>query len=190
MNLEYLMIFQQSGLPVYSKCYGGFCATLTRDETLLSGFLAALSDLPKMFGQETGIQGIEMGSSKLVFSKTTSSNFIICVGYPQTEVSSENTHLIQKLFLDIKQLLEGDFKNVNWNNLSDLDVNRFETSLVDNILNPWFNLAHTSDSCPLGNNCPLIVTKKAEGRREKIWNKLRDVYGNIKTQLLIQQKTH
>ena len=183
MNLEYLIIFQQSGLPVYSKCYGGFCSTLNRDETLLSGFLAALSELPKMFGQETSIQSIDMGSSKLAFSRTKSNNFIICIGYPLAEVSSENTHLVQRLFLDIEHILEEYIKNTKVNDMSDTESNRIENALLNKILNPWFKITHTNDSCPLGDNCPLMVTKKTEGRKVKIWNKLKDVYGSIKVRM-------
>ena len=47
LGLEYLIVFQQSGLPIFSKCFGDFCGVLLVDETLLSGFL---SDIYKIRG--------------------------------------------------------------------------------------------------------------------------------------------
>ncbi|MHA1769287.1 MAG: hypothetical protein ACTSV3_05485 [Candidatus Thorarchaeota archaeon] len=44
--LEYLMVYTDSGLPIYSKCYGTFCKTAFKNPELLSGFLSALQTLP------------------------------------------------------------------------------------------------------------------------------------------------
>jgi hypothetical protein len=48
MNLlKYIVIYQDSGIPIFSKCYSGFCGLIARNNTLLSGFLSALENFIK-----------------------------------------------------------------------------------------------------------------------------------------------
>jgi len=47
--LEYLMVYTESGLPIYSKCYGTFCKTAFKNPELLSGFLSALQPSHKQY---------------------------------------------------------------------------------------------------------------------------------------------
>lgn len=42
--LEYILIYQESGLPIYSKCYSTMCGFLAKDSALLAGFLSALEN--------------------------------------------------------------------------------------------------------------------------------------------------
>ena len=50
--IEYLMIYQPNGLPIFSKCFGGFCQLNAKDDALLSGFLHALETFPSLIGGE------------------------------------------------------------------------------------------------------------------------------------------
>ncbi len=81
MKVEYLILFKKDGTPVYSKCYGGFCAKLNYDETLLSGFLSALTSMPEVFGaSEEDIQSMEMGFIKFHFNYVPSKDIFAVLG--------------------------------------------------------------------------------------------------------------
>ncbi|MGQ4871339.1 MAG: hypothetical protein ACP6IT_05835 [Candidatus Thorarchaeota archaeon] len=45
-KLEYLMVYTQSGLPIYSKCFGGFCKSAFESPELLAGLLSAIETIP------------------------------------------------------------------------------------------------------------------------------------------------
>ena len=76
--LEYIVIYQDSGLPIYSKCYSGFCGLLAKKDALFSGFLSALENFTKeMIGntkENESLQAIEMQDSIMRFYRTFPNN--------------------------------------------------------------------------------------------------------------------
>ncbi len=49
ISLEYIIICQNSGQPIYAKCWGNVCGMLGKKDELMTAFLAAVSTMPRMF---------------------------------------------------------------------------------------------------------------------------------------------
>ena len=164
ITIEYLVILQSSGLPIYSKCWGNFCAVLTVDDTLLSGFLSAITSMPKMLNQNTTLSSIEMGFSKLVFSYTSPSGHIIVGGFRREEINDKSIIEVNKFFAQIANFLETDYQDTKWYAMSDNDTKAFEEKLLFSVVYPWFHAVssetHNDDNCPF---CSTGITYKGEG---------------------------
>ena len=85
--LEYLMVYTESGLPIYSKCYGTFCKTAFKNPELLSGFLSALQTLPQTISTDLSLDSVKMGSTEMRFSRTTPTGHSIVVGLAEDDVN-------------------------------------------------------------------------------------------------------
>ncbi len=70
--LEYIIIYQDSGLPIYSKCFSSLCGFLAKDSALLSGFLSAIeSFVTEMIGTNNTndcLKSLEMKNSIMPLS--------------------------------------------------------------------------------------------------------------------------
>ncbi len=62
---EYLMVYTEAGLPIYSKCYGMFCKTAFKNPELLTGFLSALQTLPPTISSGLSLDAVKMGPTQM-----------------------------------------------------------------------------------------------------------------------------
>ena len=192
ITIEYLVILQSSGLPIYSKCWGNFCAVLTVDDTLLSGFLSAITSMPKMLNQNTTLSSIEMGFSKLVFSYTSPSGHIIVGGFRREEINDKSIIEVNKFFAQIANFLETDYQDTKWYAMSDNDTKAFEEKLLFSVVYPWFHAVssetHNDDNCPF---CSTGITYKGEGNeglKLTFSDRLSNLYSGFKAMIMHDPK--
>lgn len=187
LTLEYLVILQSSGLPIYSKCWGNFCAVLTVDDTILSGFLSAITSMPKMMNQETELNAIEMGFSKLLFNYTTPTGHIICGGFRREEITKENMVEIDKFFAQVSKFLEYDYKNAVWNNMAEQEKKEFEKEFLTTIIEPWFHTVqsenHSDDMCPFCSNGNTYKGENNSGLKVTFAERISNLYIGIKDKI-------
>lgn len=148
------MIFKDGGVPIYSQCFGSFCARVGYDESLYSGFLSALTTMPDMFGDEEGLRSVEMGFTKLHFSKTTPSGHNICVGIDKDTIQDIDLENQLEIFYDkINILLEEDYKEYNWIQIKESDIETFEQQLLHDAIYPCFPYFIDNEIC--ASDCPF-----------------------------------
>ncbi|HKZ42096.1 MAG TPA: hypothetical protein VJ044_14120 [Candidatus Hodarchaeales archaeon] len=186
IKLEYLMIFQQSGIPIYSKCWGDFCALLVADESLLSGFLAAITTMPKMFGKgEANLQSIDMGFTKLAFNFTSPSGHVMVVGFPQSSGGKQSEKYVKILNNRINAVIEEEYKGTKWEFLSTEELKGFETKLLQEIVYPWLHMV-SNQAHDL--NCTMCIDAVArpdtQGKRRPIWETLSETYSSIRKMVM------
>lgn len=179
--LEYLIVFQKSGLPIFSKCFGDFCSVLMVDDTLLSGFLSAMTSMPSFFSQQANLDSIELGFTKLFFSYTLPSGHVICLGFNKNSTDPQKEKKIDELFEKITQFVENDKKEVDWSFLSTEEISPIIDELLTKIIEPWVHLSaenHSehSNNCPICIDGPLFRGENDIGVKEPIWKRLKDLY--------------
>lgn len=181
LTLEYLIVFQKSGLPIFSKCFGDFCGVLMVDDTLLSGFLSAMTSMPTFFAKDEKLNAIEMGFTKLIFSHTLPSGHVICLGFNKNTITDSNQSRIDELFQQINKFVEKDKQDVDWSLLSSEEISPIVDELLDQIVNPWIHVSakytkHHSEGCPICIDGPLYRGENDEGIKEPVWKRLKDLY--------------
>ncbi len=77
--LSYLLVYRDSGLPIYSKCFSGFCGVAMKEPALLTGFLTAIQSFSLEFvcpsTRDPGsLEAITMGETIMRFSTTKPSD--------------------------------------------------------------------------------------------------------------------
>jgi hypothetical protein len=180
MKLEYLIIMEKSGLPIYSRCFGGFCWNLMTDEVLLSGFLTALSSMPTMFGgDELSLKSIEMGNTKINFDHTTPSGHIICLGIDSiTANDPEAKQEIQQLFDNITKFLEINHKETDFSMLFPEEREQFHDQLKKEVIEPALIVFEDKDFCRTHgsrDSCPVDtqeVVNNSENHTLPLWESL------------------
>ncbi len=183
-SLEYVLIFQESGLPIYTRCMGQVCKMLAVDETLLSGFLSAISTLPSMFGQEnSGLMAIELGQFKLMFHPTTRRRHIVCIGIPLKQYSPEVERHIKEALTKIEYILEVDFQDEDWAFITDEKVTKLEHELAEQVLVRYFEVAEPphkhEEKCPLD---PIMLVKtQEEFKNQPFWTRISNLYKTMKS---------
>lgn len=157
MKLEYIIIFKEEGIPIYSQCFGSFCATVGFDESLYSGFLSALTTMPAMFGGGE-IQSVDMGFTKLNFSRTTPSGHIICAGIIKSTQEEEDVENQLEVFYErINDILEDEFADQNWVETKNDDIERFRQLLLHEAIYPSFPYFYDNEICT--SDCPFDHTQ-------------------------------
>jgi hypothetical protein len=76
LKIQDVFVLSPSGLPYFSKCYGGDFCKLQPDHTLQTGFLAAMYQFSGDFGQKT-IDMVRFDQISLHFKPWTDKDFII-----------------------------------------------------------------------------------------------------------------
>jgi len=157
ISLEYVIICQDSGQPIYTKCWGNVCGMLGRKDELMTAFLAAVSTMPRMFAEsDKKVQSMSMGSLKLLFCYTKSGN-IICLAFPEKDINKNAMEVINKLFQEITDLLDEDFQETPWDRLNDPKVKSFEKELLKKIIHPWFYNIYPANDEKHEKNCPICM---------------------------------
>ena len=157
MKLEYLIIFEDYGLPIFSECYGSFCATMGFDKNLFSGFLSALSSMSEMFGEgKGGLKSVELGYTNLNFTKILPSGRIVCVGLVKNsdddQMDIENT--LETFYDRINQIIEVDYKEKSWEGVSEEDIRELKHKMDYEAIIPTFPGFKNNEICDEG-TCPF-----------------------------------
>ncbi|MFX1538791.1 MAG: hypothetical protein ACFFDI_31775 [Promethearchaeota archaeon] len=157
ISLEYVIICQDSGQPIYAKCWGNVCGMLGKKDELMTAFLAAVSTMPGMFAEsDRKVQSMSIGSLKLLFCYTESEN-IICLAFPEEHINKHTMENITNLFYEIEKLLEEDFQDTPWDRLNDPKVKDFENELLKRVIHPWFYNVYPSHEDKHEENCPICM---------------------------------
>ena len=157
ISLEYVIVCQGSGQPIYAKCFGNICGMLGKKDALLTAFLSALSTMPSIFAEsDTKVQSLSIGSLKLLFCYTKS-EYIICLAFLERDLNTDSMEVINNLFMDISILLEKDFQETPWERLNDPKVQTFEKELLEKVVHPWFHFILPSSANKHEENCPICM---------------------------------
>jgi hypothetical protein len=177
VKLEYLIVFQNTGVPIYSSCYAGFCANNAYDDSLLTGFLSALTSMPAVLGKhDDALHSVELGYTKLNFSHTTPSGHVICAGVEKTTIVPEHTqHEVEELISKINDLLEGEYKQTNWAMVSQEDRASFEHTMKHGVIEPTLAIFQDKDVCK-HHGCPLDTDQLVNDEDIPIWEKVEQNY--------------
>ncbi len=181
MNLEYLMIYQASGLPIFSKCFKGFCALNVQDPMMLSGFLTALQSFSTQItdngsGGHSSLEAVKIGPTVMRFSKVLPSGHNIVIG-----LSEDSPSMAKEIFDGIESFIREDYADTNWTIIDTLFGEKFGELLIRNVLAPLFhNKGGWEDTCPLGDACAMKALP-VEPKEEKIslWNAIKRKYRRI-----------
>ena len=170
--LEYLMVYTQSGLPIYSKCYGGFCTAAFKNPELLTGFLSALETLPSTMGGGLSLESVKMGSTEMRFSKTTPTGHSVVIG-----LGKDSPDIAEDIYREVSKILASDrFVNVDWTYLTSEVMDAFEKELLETALvDALHDHGGFKDQCPLGDRCPMHTTA-IQSRKGRIWSSIKDKY--------------
>lgn len=188
MKLDYIMIYEKSGLPIYANCFSGFCANLQIDETLLSGFLTALQTMPAILGNEKdSLQRIELKNIKLCFNATTPSGHIICMGVENKYFEKTSNEKLKELSDKISNFLETEYPNTIFGGLDKQERMEFEQKLLNSVLLP--TLEYLRLRCACGEECGILNNDILMNYQQKIgskkiheianrpvWNRLNELY--------------
>jgi len=180
LTLEYFIVFQKSGLPIFSKCFGDFCAILLVDDLVLTGFLSALTSMPAMFGTNTELDAIEIGYSKLHFNYTTPSGHTICLGFKNEKGLSKRSDLIDDLFKKITDFVEVKHKDKEWAILKAAEIRAIEYELINTVITPCCVIdpiyKDHGGKCSMSIESDLFREENDVGITEPIWKRFADVF--------------
>ena len=155
MKLEYLLTLTKEGITIYSGCFGTFCANLSYNKTLMSGFLSAIATMPESLGHDDNLKSIEMGYTKLLFSHTHPSEHIICAGIIKDSIHEPDTTIVaNELFKLIGDYIETRFPNKEWGMISNNEYKELEETMVHKIIEPTLEVFTDNDVCN-HNECPF-----------------------------------
>ena len=177
--LEYLLVYTQSGLPIYSKCYGTFCKKAFKQPELLTGFLSAIETIPLTLSNGMSLQSVKMGETEMKFSKTTPAGHSVVIG-----ISEDAQDVANEVFAAVSRTLRLEkFKDADWDHISSDIMEAFEHELLNNAL-PGAMLEHGGfeDSCTLGDMCP-IHTNAEKSRASRIWGAIKGKYTALKQRM-------
>ncbi|MHA2154360.1 MAG: hypothetical protein ACXABU_03395 [Candidatus Hodarchaeales archaeon] len=181
MNLEYLMVYQASGLPIFSKCFKGFCTLNAKDPMLLSGFLTALQSFGAQItndgsGSSSSLEAVKIGPTVMRFSKVLPSGHNVVIG-----LSEDSPSMARDIFDGIDTFIRNEYADTNWTIIDTIFGEKFGELLVNNVLAPLFhNKGGWEDTCPLGDACAMKALP-VESTEEKIsiWGAIKKRYRSL-----------
>lgn len=179
--LEYLMVYTESGLPIYSKCYGTFCKTAFKNPELLSGFLSALQTLPLTLSSELSLDAVTMGPTQMRFSKSTPGGQSIVVG-----LGEDKPEVAEIIFKAVSGILASEqFLTVDWSFITSDLMNAFEEKLLQSTLvDALHDYGGFEDKCSLGDQCPIHTNALLyKTRREKVWGLIKGKYAAMRERM-------
>lgn len=198
VNLEYLIIFKKDGIPIYSRCFGHFCGVLMRDNVILSGFLAALTAVGKdHLGESIQFEGKEMklefskdgnlnnlivGDTRLYFFYVQIDDYYIAAGFPATSFDTtdeKSFQIVDNLLEKISVFLNKNYKDQNWQIISNNDFMIFENKFLTDTIYPWMKKYKSSHTCMMGKNCALRAAMQ-QSKGETLIEKIRETIINYR----------
>lgn len=179
--LEYLMVYTEAGLPIYSKCYGMFCKTAFKNPELLTGFLSALQTLPPTISSDLSLDAVKMGPTQMRFSKTTPAGHSIVVG-----LGEDSPDIAERIFSAVSGILGSDrFRDVDWTYITSDLMDDFEEELLQSrLVEALHDSGGFKDQCSLGDQCPIHTNALLyRTRREKIWSLIKGKYETLRERM-------
>ncbi|MFX1253862.1 MAG: hypothetical protein ACFFCZ_19785 [Promethearchaeota archaeon] len=175
--LNYLMVYNEAGLPLYSKCYSDFCKATFDEPILLSGFLTAIENFATELTKGEALESIKMGQTKMFFNKTFPSGHSVVIG-----LSKDNPKLSKDVFNAVQALLETEYKDIDMTIVNFDFAEEFEKQLLKNALIPALHQNHLEfeDQCPLGDQCPM-KTLAADSKKGTIWSIIKKTYTSLRS---------
>ncbi|UCH04476.1 MAG: hypothetical protein JSW05_13080 [Candidatus Thorarchaeota archaeon] len=177
--LEYLLIYTQSGLPIYSKCYGTFCRAAFKNPELLTGFLSAVETIPLTISSDFSLQSVKMGNSEMRFTKTTPGGHSVVIG-----LGEDAPDVANEVFSAVSETLASErFVNQDWSIISAELMASFEDELLKSSLpRALHDYGGFEDQCSMGDQC-LIHTNASQSRAQRIWGAIKDKYAVLKKKM-------
>ncbi len=181
-KLEYLMVYTQAGLPIYSKCFGTFCKSAFENPEMLAGLLSAIETIPPTLSEGLSLNAVSMGQTTMRFSKIMPSGHSVVIG-----LSEDRPEVVESVYNAVGKILESDrFRNVDWNVISSELVTDFTSALINDYLaEAMHDYGGFKDECPLGDMCPMH-TDPVLSRRQRIWGAIRSRYEDMKRRMAQQ----
>ena len=180
LSIEYIMIYTDAGIPVYSHCFSSFCRELKKTETLLMGFLSALSIMNDVFSSER-IYTIEHNDITMVFYEIPCKKTIV-IGV-NTEIYNSNPHnkVLLQLFKDIQMLFESKYKDFKWGAFNRRKYQVFEQELEENYIRPFFVKNGINNNCEYEKSCGLRTSGiQSLKTKSTLMQGIKKVYQRIK----------
>lgn len=177
--LEYLLIYTQSGLPIYSKCYGTFCRAAFKNPELLTGFLSAIETIPLTISSDFSLQSVKMGNSEMRFTKTIPGGHSVVIG-----LGEDAPDVADEVFSAVSETLASErFVDEDWSIISTELVAAFEEELLKSSLpRALHDYGGFEDNCPMGDQC-LIHTNASKSKAQRIWGTIKDKYTALKNKM-------
>jgi hypothetical protein len=179
--IEYLLVYTESGLPIYSKCFGLFCQTAFKNPELLTGFLSALQSIPPTISSDFSLEAVKMGSTEMRFSRTTPDGHSIVTG-----LSEDSPEIADRIFNAVSGVLALDrFRSTDWAYITSDLMEDFETELLQSSLGEALHdYGGFEDQCPLGDQCPIHTNAILyQTRRERIWGLIKGKYAAMRERM-------
>jgi hypothetical protein len=177
MNLEYLMIYQQSGLPIFSKCFKGFCALSAQEPALLSGFLTALQSFSNQVTQSatSSLEAVKMGPTVMRFSQVLPSGHNVVIG-----LTEDSPTMAKEIFQGIEQFVINNYADTRWPIMTTDFGEEFGRKLIEQVLTPLFHSkGGYEDTCPLGEACAMKALPSDTQERISIWGTLKNNFRRL-----------
>lgn len=136
-DLEYIVIIHRNGLPIFLKSFADEYSTALKDKYILSGFLSAITNFPKMIGYNNNdLHSLHIGQSELFFSYTVN-DIIIILSTKINRTESELQALrIDNILNNLKIYFENEFPNEEWSLIS-ISLNTKLTTKINSILSNY-----------------------------------------------------
>lgn len=173
--LKYFIVYQDSGLPIFSKCFSDFCGMTAKDPAILTSFLTTLEDFAKEI-VGSPFQSFIMADTVLRFGKTLPTGHSVVIG-----LEKDNQKVVNEIFGLVEDLLENKYAHKDWSVIGNKFISEFEKALYDEVLHPILqDLGGFRDNCPHGDNCPLKISLS---QKMKVWIILKERYQMIKKKI-------
>jgi hypothetical protein len=180
MQLEYMMVYQQNGLPIFSKCFKGFCAISAQDPALLSGFLTALQSfsaqlIPSSESTASSLEAIKMGPTVMRFSRVLPSGHNVLLG-----LSEDSPSLAKEIFDGVEKFVQIYYQDINWSIITTTQGEEFGRRIVEEVLSPLFHKkGGWTDTCPLGDSCAMKALPTNYHQKVSIWETIKQTYRKL-----------
>ncbi|MFW9854697.1 MAG: hypothetical protein ACFFFG_06535 [Candidatus Thorarchaeota archaeon] len=190
--VSYLLVYRKSGLPIYSKCFSGFCGIAMKEPSLLTGFLTAVqsfsTELVSSDSSNSGnLEAITMGETIMRFNTTTPSGHRIVVG-----LREDKPKVAEEIFKAVSHVLETKYSDQNWDLIRDAEFNHeFENALHEDALTPaLLNVGGFHDNCPMGDNCLFRTLPTESSQKKSIWQLIKTKIQFMRDKLGLEGPKH
>ena len=181
VTVEYLLVYTESGLPIYSKCYGMFCKTAFKNPELLTGFLSALQTIPPTISSEFTLKAVKMDKTQMRFSKTLPDGHSVVVG-----LGEDSPEVAERIFSVVSETLGSErFRDLDWAYITSDLMDDFEKQLLESsFVEALHDYGGFEDKCPLGDKCPIHTNALLyQSRREQIWDLIKGKYAAMRERM-------
>ncbi len=181
IRVNYLLLFQRLGQPLYSRCFGDFCQQVSMNEDFLNEFLIMVTKIAKMFVEDVNeVKNAEFGDEVFFFYCLGECDVILTMGVKKSELENGKTmdkgkDLLFSLAMEIQQLINYYFPQFRTNHsILDKELQEFEKRLFFDVLDPWYHRHGGEDVCPLKDRCMVSI-------RSPFWEELKKIFENAST---------